>query len=68
MNDKNVIKLVSLDVSAGTKGQKAILELDIYGSISKTEQSGDGPVDSIFKSIKELFPHEETYNCIKYMQ
>ena len=58
MNDKNLIKLVSLDVSAGTKGQKAILELDIYGSISKTEQSGDGPVDSIFKSIKELFPHE----------
>jgi 2-isopropylmalate synthase len=58
MNDKNVIKLVSLDVSAGTKGQKAVLELDIYGSISKTEQSGDGPVDSIFKSIKELFPHE----------
>jgi len=58
MNDKNLIKLVSLDVSAGTKGQKAVLELDIYGSISKTEQSGDGPVDSIFKSIKELFPHE----------
>jgi 2-isopropylmalate synthase len=58
MNDKNVIKLVSLDVFAGTKGQKAILELDIYGSTSKTEQSGDGPVDSIFKSIKELFPHE----------
>ena len=58
MNDKNVIKLVSLDVFAGTKGQKAVLELDVYGTISKTEQSGDGPVDSIFKGIKELFPHE----------
>ena len=58
MNDKNVIKLVSLDVFAGTKGQKAVLELDVYGAISKTEQSGDGPVDSIFKGIKELFPHE----------
>ena len=58
MNNKNVIKLVSLDVFAGTKGQKAVLELDVYGAISKTEQSGDGPVDSIFKSIKELFPHE----------
>ena len=58
MNDKNVIKLVSLDVFAGTKGQKAVLELDVYGTILKTEQSGDGPVDSIFKGIKELFPHE----------
>ena len=58
MKDNNVIKLVSLDVFAGTKGQKAILELDIYGKISKTEQSGDGPVDSIFKGIKDLFPHD----------
>ena len=58
MNDNNVIKLISLEVFAGTKGQKAVLELDVYGKILKTEQSGDGPVDSIFKSIKELFPHE----------
>ena len=32
--------------------------MDIYGNISKTEQSGDGPIDSIFQCIKELFPHE----------
>ena len=57
MKDKNVIQLVSLNVVAGTKGQKAEIELDIYGKKSKTEQSGDGPVDSIFKGIKELFPH-----------
>jgi 2-isopropylmalate synthase len=57
MKDKNVIQLVSLNVIAGTKGQKAEIELDIFGKISKTEQSGDGPVDSIFKGIKELFPH-----------
>ena len=57
MKDKNVIQLVSLNVVAGTKGQKAEIELDIYGTKSKTEQSGDGPVDSIFKGIKELFPH-----------
>ena len=57
MKDKNVIQLVSLNVIAGTKGQKAEIELDIYGKMSKTEQSGDGPVDSIFKGIKELFPH-----------
>src|SRR5210317_721550 len=57
MKDKNVIQLVSLNVVAGTKGQKAEIELDIYGKKSKTEQSGDGPVDSIFKGIKELFTH-----------
>ena len=57
MKDKNVIQLVSLNVIAGTKGQKAEIELDIYGKMLKTEQSGDGPVDSIFKGIKELFPH-----------
>ena len=57
MKDKNVIQLVSLNVVAGTKGQKAEIELDIYGKKLKTEQSGDGPVDSIFKGIKELFPH-----------
>ncbi len=58
MKDNNIIKLISLDVLAGTKGQKATLELDVYGKVSKTQQSGDGPVDSIFKCIKEIFPHE----------
>jgi len=58
MKDNNVIKLISLDVEAGTKGQKAKLELDVYGEIKSTEQSGDGPVDSIFKCIKDIFPHD----------
>ena len=58
MKDNNIIKLISLDVSAGTKGQKATLELDVSGKVSKTQQSGDGPVDSIFKCIKEIFPHD----------
>ena len=58
MKSNNIIKLISLDVSAGTKGQKATLELDVNGKVSKTQQSGDGPVDSIFKCIKEIFPHD----------
>ena len=58
MKDNNIIKLISLDVSAGTKGQKATLELDVSGKVSRTQQSGDGPVDSIFKCIKEIFPHD----------
>jgi len=58
MKNNNVIKLISLDVEAGTKGQKAKLELEVYGENKSTEQSGDGPVDSIFKCIKEIFPHD----------
>ena len=58
MKNNNVIKLISLDVEAGTKGQKAKLELEVYGKNKSTEQSGDGPVDSIFKCIKEIFPHD----------
>ncbi|MBL61592.1 MAG: 2-isopropylmalate synthase [Candidatus Pelagibacter sp.] len=58
MKNNNVIKLISLDVIAGTKGQKAKCELEVYGEIKSTEQSGDGPVDSIFKCIKEIFPHD----------
>ena len=58
MRNNNVIKLVSLDVEAGTKGQKAKIELEVYGETKSTEQSGDGPVDSIFKCIKEIFPHD----------
>ena len=58
MRNNNVIKLVSLDVEAGTKGQKAKIELEVYGETKSTQQSGDGPVDSIFKCIKEIFPHD----------
>jgi len=58
MKNNNFIKLISLEVIAGTKGQKAILELDVHGDKKNTEQTGDGPVDSIFKCIKEIFPHD----------
>ncbi len=58
MKNNNFIKLISLEVVAGTKGQKAILELDVHGDKKNTEQTGDGPVDSIFKCIKEIFPHD----------
>jgi 2-isopropylmalate synthase len=58
MKNNNNIKLISLDVEAGTKGQKAKLELEVYGEKKTTVQSGDGPVDSIFKCIKEIYPHD----------
>jgi 2-isopropylmalate synthase len=53
------IKLVKLEVSCGTETpQRASIVLQINETISKVASIGDGPVDAVFKAIKELFPHE----------
>jgi len=53
-NDR--IKLVSLELACGTRKPTAALTLEIDGEQKSTEMSGDGPVDSAFKAIKELIP------------
>ena len=59
IKDDSVIVLKSLKVFAGTgEPQKAEMTLEVYGEIKKTSETGDGPVDAIFKSIKKLYPHE----------
>jgi len=59
ITDNNVINLKSLKVFAGTgEPQRADMTLDVYGEIKKTSETGDGPVDAIFKCIKKLYPHE----------
>ena len=51
--------LKSLKVYAGTgEPQRAEMTLDVFGDIKQTIQTGDGPVDAIFKCIKNLYPHE----------
>ena len=58
-NKINAINLKSLKVFAGTgEPQRADMTLDVFGDIKKTSQTGDGPVDAIFKCIKELYPHD----------
>ena len=58
VTEDNVIKLKSLKVFAGTgEPQRADMTLDVYGDIKKTSETGDGPVDAIFKCIKKLYPH-----------
>ncbi len=53
------IKVRSLAVIAGTEGpQQSTLVLDIEGEEKKVQSTGNGPVDAIFNSIKELVPHE----------
>ncbi len=53
------IKVMALTVIAGTGGpQKATLTLDIEGTHTTREATGNGPVDAIFNAIKEMVPHE----------
>ena len=59
VKDKSVINLKSLKVFAGTgEPQRADMTLEVYGEIKKTSETGDGPVDAIFKCIKNLYPHD----------
>jgi 2-isopropylmalate synthase len=59
IKEDSVINLKSLKVFAGTgEPQKADMTLEIYGKIKKATETGDGPVDAIFKCIKKLYPHE----------
>ena len=58
-NQVNAINLKSLKVFAGTgEPQRADMTLDVYGELKKTSETGDGPVDAIFKCIKVLYPHD----------
>jgi 2-isopropylmalate synthase len=59
IKENNVIILKSLRVFAGTgEPQKADMTLEVYGEIKKATETGDGPVDAIFKCVKKLYPHE----------
>ena len=58
-NKVNAINLKSLKVFAGTgEPQKAEMTLDVYGEVKQASETGDGPVDAIFKCIKILYPHD----------
>tara|TARA_B100001778_G_C18304646_1_gene501429 strand:- start:97 stop:696 length:600 start_codon:yes stop_codon:yes gene_type:complete len=57
-NKVNAINLKSLKVFAGTgEPQKADMTLDVFGEVKNATETGDGPVDAIFKCIKTLYPH-----------
>ena len=34
------------------------MTLEVFGEIKKASETGDGPVDAIFKCIKKLYSHE----------
>ncbi|MBL0317992.1 MAG: 2-isopropylmalate synthase [Alphaproteobacteria bacterium] len=51
------ITLKSLQIHCGTGGQPlSEIELNDHGEIKKAKTHGDGPVDALFKGIRELIP------------
>jgi 2-isopropylmalate synthase len=59
IKEENNIKLKSLKVVAGTgEPQKAEMTLEVFGEIKSTSETGDGPIDAIFKCVKKLYNHE----------
>ena len=59
VTEDNVIKLKSLKVYAGTgEPQKAEMTLEVFGEVKTASETGDGPVDAIFKCIKKLYAHD----------
>jgi 2-isopropylmalate synthase len=58
--DHDSIKFKSLQIVAGTTGpQTADLCLVIDGEEKCTKVEGNGPVDAIFKAIRDIVPHPE---------
>lgn len=53
------IQFVSLQIQAGTEGpQIADLKLSVNDEVQHAKVEGNGPVDAIFKAIREICPHE----------
>ena len=69
MTEDSVIKLKSLKVFAGTgEPQKAEMTLEVFGEVKDASETGDGPVDAIFKCIKKLYPHDVKLLFIMFTQ
>lgn len=60
VRNNEVLNFVSLQIVAGTTGpQTAEMTLRIDGEEKSTKVEGNGPVDAIFKAVRELYPHED---------
>ena len=60
VRENEVVRFVSLQVVAGSKGpQTAELVLRVDGKECETKVEGNGPVDAIFKAIREIYPHPD---------
>lgn len=56
------IKFVGLQVHAGSKGpQIAALDVMLEGEPRRSIVEGNGPVDAIFKAIRDILPHPQAH-------
>ena len=56
------LRFVSLQVKAGTKRpQIAILEMAVDGKMKKSKATGNGPVDAVFRAIRNIYPHPDVW-------
>lgn len=54
------IRFISLHIQAGTTGpQVADLVLRVDGEEKQSKIEGNGPIDAIFKAIRDIVPHED---------
>ena len=61
MRGQDTISIKALRVESGTGIiPVASLTLDASGVVKSVTTSGDGPVDAIFKAIREAYPHTAT--------
>jgi 2-isopropylmalate synthase len=56
----DAIRFQALQIVAGTNGpQTAEIELTVNGETKTAKVEGNGPVDAIFKAIREIIPHDD---------
>ncbi len=61
IDNSHDIQFIDLVIHAGTDGpQTARISLSIDGKTSYAEASGNGPVDAMFKAIRDIYPHDDT--------
>ncbi len=62
VRENESIKFISLQIQAGTTGpQTADMVLEIDGEEKAKKVEGNGPVDAIFKAIREIVPHPDAH-------
>lgn len=58
IKNSDAVQFVSLGVTCGSEGQKAHISLEVDGESKSVDMAGNGPVDALFKGIRELVPHD----------
>lgn len=60
VRENDIVKFVSLQVRAGSEGpQEADVSVLVDGEKQSVSVEGNGPVDAIFKGIREIMPHPD---------